>query len=101
MLKGMNLEKHADLTIHDLLTQSATMFAIFSQGSDMPSYVPGSLVPGHAKSEGRVLCQGAVVGAVPCFSNDSLCLFLLAQAVGTGAGRTTQSWAVPLSCLHV
>lgn len=96
--QGYELEKHADLTIHDLLTRVRQCLQFLVKDPTCQA-CPGSLVPGHAKSEGRVLCQGAVVGAVPCFSNR--CLFLLAQAVGTGAGRTTQSWAVPLSCLHV
>lgn len=95
--QGFHLENHTELTIHDLLTRVRQCLQ-FLMKDPACQVCPGSLVPGHAKSEGRVLCQGAVVGAVPCYSNESLCL--LAQAIGTGAGRTTQSWAVPLSSLH-
>ena len=45
---------------------------------------PGKMQPGYSKFEGKVLCQGAIVGV----TNE--CLFRLAATLQAGAGRTAE-----------
>ena len=60
---------------------------------DRVQLCPGQFSATFVKSEGRTLCQSAVVQAIPFF--DEAALFTLAQVLRSGPGRTIQSWRVP------
>lgn len=87
--EGHKLDEHVNLTMHDIFTQIRQCLQWLSKDASCQPF-PGSMQPGYAKSAGKVLCQGAIVGASFYMTDRSL--FLLASALHAGAGRTTESW---------
>ena len=56
---------------------------------------PGHFDPRHVKCAGKVLCQSAIVDAVPWLSDNEL--LAVAMILNSGPGRTIESWRVPFS----
>ena len=89
---GHQLDNHASLLIHDVLTKVRQCLQWLAKDPQCQPF-PGEMSPGFAKSCGRVLCQGAVVGA--SFYMSDVSRLFLAAALKAGAGRTTESWKTP------
>ena len=56
---------------------------------------PGTFDTAFPRSRGRVLPQGCIRGAIPYFSNEAK--LLVGRLFAAGAGRTIDSWRIPLA----
>ena len=80
------------ITIQVVICMLRQAFQYLIKNQDIQT-CPGDFSSTFVKSNGRVLPQSAVVGAVP-WVQDSALLFI-AQTVCNGAGRTIESWRSP------
>ena len=93
---GFQLDDHDEMLIHDVYTLIRQCLQWLAKTDGCQPF-PGDMQPGHAKSVGKVLCQGAITGASAYLSNHSL--HLLACALQAGAGRASESWKLHFPAL--
>lgn len=83
---------YAVITIHSVTCRIRHAVQFLMQ-DDRTQVCPGIFNARFVKSQGRTLCQSAIVDAAPFLSQNSL--FTLARTLRSGAGRSIASWRRP------
>ena len=80
------------ITIHAVVCVIRQAFQYLAKNDHVQPF-PGRFDPRHVKCAGKVLCQRAIVDALPLLSDTEL--LAVAATLNSGPGRTIESWRVP------
>ena len=83
---------YSTITIHSVVCVIRQAFQYLAKNPGVQPF-PGHFDPRYVKCAGKVLCQSAIVDAVPWLSDDVL--LAVATTLNNGPGRTIESWRVP------